>query len=103
MDELQPFFESRETRANRLPAEARGRFLSAALSARQAGDTEFEDKQFVSLWLSQRTGLPRKQVLDNFSGIATRFFGPGTTAAGAYDRIAASYTPAAGDSPPDPN
>ena len=103
MDELQPFFESRETRANRLPAEARGRFLSAALSARQAGDTEFEDKQFVSLWLSQRTGLPRKQVLDNFSGIATRFFGPGTTAAGAYDRIAASYKPAAGDSPQDPN
>lgn len=91
MDDLQPFFESRETRTNRLPAEARGRFLSATLSARQAGDTEFEDKQFVSLWLAQRTGLPRKQVLDNFKGISERFFGPGTTAAGAYDGISASY------------
>lgn len=103
MDELQPFFESRETRANRLPAEARGRFLSAALSARQAGDTEFEDKQFVSLWLAQRTGLPRKQVLDNFGGIATRFFGPGTTAAGAYDRIAGEYKAAGGGGSQDPD
>lgn len=102
-DDLQPFFESRETRTNRLPAEARGRFLSAAMSARQSGDTEFEDRQFVSLWIAQRTGLPRTQVSDNFKGIAERFFGPGTTAAGAYDAIAASYKPAAGGGSEDPN
>lgn len=102
MDDLQPFFESRETRTNRLPAEARGRFLSATLSAREAGDTEFEDRQFVSLWIAQRTGLPRKQVLDNFKGISERFFGPGTTAAGAYDNIAATYKPAGGEGGEDP-
>lgn len=102
-DDLQPFFESRETRTNRLPAEARGRFLSAAMSARQSGDTEFEDRQFVSLWIAQRTGLPRTQVSDNFKGIAERFFGPGTTAAGAYDAIAASYKPAAGGGSEDPD
>lgn len=91
MDDLQPFFESRESRVNRLPAEARGRFLSSATAAEAAGDKDFADRQFVSLWIAQRTGIPRKQVLDNFSGIATRFFGPGITAAGAYDRIAADY------------
>lgn len=102
-DELQPFFESRETRANRLPPEARGRFLSATLSARQGGDADFEDRQFVSLWLSQRTGIPRKQVLDNFKGMSERFFGPGTTPAGAWDKIAASYKPASGDGSQDPD
>lgn len=96
MDDLQPFFESRENRVTRLPAEARGRFLSAATAAEAAGDKDFADRQFVSLWISQRTGLPRKQVLDNFRGISERFFGPGITAAGAYDRIAGEYKAAAG-------
>jgi hypothetical protein len=91
MDDLQPFFESRETRASRLPEDVRSRFETAAVNARDTGDTEFEDRQFSALWLAQRTGIPRRQILDNFDGIASRFFGPGVTAAGAYDAIAAQY------------
>jgi hypothetical protein len=91
MDDLQPFFESRETRASRLPEDVRSRFEAAAVNARDTGDTDFEDRQFAALWLAQRTGIPRRQVLDNFDGIASRFFGPGVTAAGAYDAIAAQY------------
>jgi hypothetical protein len=90
-DDLAPLFESRETRLGRLPEEARARLQTAAESARESGTTDFEDQQFVSLWLSRRTGLPRKDVLANFGNIAGRYFGPGVTAAGAYDRIASSY------------
>src|SRR5215217_381055 len=90
-DELAPLFESRETRVGRLPEEARAKLTTAADSARSMGQTDFEDQQFVSLWLSRRTGLPRKDVLANFGNISGRFFGEGATAATAYDKISKSY------------
>lgn len=94
-DELAPFFESRELRVNRLPDEARDSFSLAATSARESGQTDFEDRQFVSLWLSRRTGMPRTDVLNNFDAIAGRFFGDGATASKAWDAIAKSYAPVA--------
>jgi len=94
-DELAPFFESRELRVNRLPDEARDSFSLAATSARESGQTDFEDRQFVSLWLSRRTGMPRTDVLNNFDAIASRFFGDGATASKAWDQIAKSYAPPA--------
>lgn len=90
-DELAPFFESRELRVNRLPDGARDSFSLAATAARDAGQTDFEDRQFVSLWLSRRTGMPRTDILNNFDAIAGRFFGEGATATKAWDTIAATY------------
>lgn len=102
-DELAPFFESRELRVNRLPDEARGNFTLAANAAREAGQTDFEDRQFVSLWLSRRVGMPRTDILNNFDAIAGRFFGDGATAGKAWDAIAKSYASVAkpeGEAPP---
>jgi len=96
-DELAPLFESRETRLGRLPEEARNKFetLTGAAGldsqAKQSGADEMVDQQFVSLWLSRRTGLPRKDVLANFGNISGRFFGEGATAAQAYDKISTFY------------
>jgi hypothetical protein len=90
-DELAPFFESRELRVNRLPDEARDKFSLAATAARESGQVDFEDRQFVSLWLSRRTGMPRTDILNNFDAIAGRFFGDGATATKAWDAIAAQY------------
>lgn len=90
-DELAPLFESRETRLGRLPEEARVKLTTAAESAKASGLADFEDQQFVSLWLSRRTGIPRKDVLANFGNIAGRFFGDGVTAAQAYDKISTYY------------
>jgi hypothetical protein len=91
-DELAPFFESRETRMGRLPAPARTKLEIAAAAA--PAQTDFVDKQFVSLWISRRVGLPREDVLNNFDRMATSFFGPGVTATGAYDAISKTYGPA---------
>lgn len=90
-DELAPLFESRETRLGRLPEQARTNLQVAAESAKSTGQADFEDQQFVSLWLSRRTGLPRKDVLANFGNIAGRYFGEGATAAQAYDAISKYY------------
>ena len=92
-DELSPFFESRETRVGRLPETARLSFETAEKQATAAGDPSFGDKQFVSLWLSRRTGLPRKDVTANFDEIAKRFFGDGITPQQAYDKISKEYQP----------
>jgi hypothetical protein len=92
-DDLAPFFESRETRIGRLPVEARQKFELADQSAVAAGQTDFADRQFVSLWLSRRTGMPRKDITANFDNIAKRYFGDGATAASAWDKIAAGYAP----------
>ena len=95
-DELAPLFESRETRLGRLPEEARTKFetLTGAESldsqAKQSGADEMVDQQFVSLWLSRRTGLPRKDILANFENISGRFFGTGS-ASQAYDKISSFY------------
>lgn len=90
-DELAPVFQSRETRMGNLPEAARTKLTLASESAKASGQTDFEDQQFASLWLSRRTGLPRKDVLANFNQIAGNYFGEGTTAAGAYDKISATY------------
>lgn len=90
-DELAPYFETRELRVNRLPDEARSNFQLAANAAREAGQVDFEDRQFVSLWLSRRVGMPRADILNNFDAIAGRFFGEGATATKAWDAIAATY------------
>jgi hypothetical protein len=95
-DELAPLFESRETRLGRLPEEARTKFetLTGAESldsqAKQSGANEMVDQQFVSLWLSRRTGIPRKDILANFENISGRFFGNGS-ASQAYDKISSFY------------
>jgi hypothetical protein len=91
-DDLAPFFESRETRLGRLPQEARAKLETVASGVKDRA--AFEDQQFVSLWLSRRTGLPRQDILNNFDQIAGRFFGNGATAAMAYDRISSTYAPA---------
>jgi hypothetical protein len=91
MDQLAPLFESRETRLGRLPAEARVKFEALT---RDATDPDLGDRLFASVWLSQKTGLPRRQVMDSFDGIASKYFGEGVTPSQAYDRIAASYKPA---------
>lgn len=90
-DELAPFFESRESRLARLPVEARGKLEVAAKAATANGETDFEDRQFVSLWLARRTGMARQDILTNFEAISGRFFGPGATAAKAWDEIAKGY------------
>jgi len=97
MDDLSPFFESRDTRVNRLPETVRNTFSVAEQEATKAGDTQFADKQFSSLWLSKRLGLPKKQVADNFDAIAGRFFGPGVTPSGAYDQISKTFEFAGGE------
>lgn len=91
VDDLSPFFESRDTRVNRLPEEVRERFQVAEKQAIESGRNDFTDKQFVSLWLSRRTGLPRKDVIANFNSISQRYFGEGATPSTAYDRISESY------------
>lgn len=96
VDEISVFFESRETRTSRLPEPVRAKFAQVEQSALAAGDTEFADKQFVSLWLSRRTGVPRDQIIANFEGITSRFFGEGATAASAWDEIAKGYQPVGG-------
>jgi hypothetical protein len=93
-DDLAPFFENRETRIGRLPEEARVRFELADKQAVHGGQTDFADRQFVSLWLSRRTGMPRKDVVANFDNITKRYFGEGATASSAWDSIATSYAPA---------
>jgi len=90
-EQLAPLFESRETRLGRLPEQARIRFQEAEKTALDSGNADFADKQFVSFWLSHRTGLPRRDVLSSFDNLTKRYFGEGVTAAGAYDAISKTY------------
>jgi len=83
-DDLAPFFESRETRIRRLPEEV-GQQLAAI------ADPVEQDKQFASLWIARRMGVPRSDVLANFDGISRTLYGPDATPASVYDAISATY------------
>lgn len=94
-NDLSPFFQDRENRTKTFPQESRAKFETLEQQARDAGDTEFGDRQFVSLWLSNRTGIPRDEVMANFGDISGRYFGKGTTAAQSWDKISSLYQPPA--------
>jgi|GEM_PF-2950259 len=88
MDNLALFFESRETRRERLPEKARIK-LDEHLAG--ASDPELEDRLFATEWLSMRTGLSKADVREHFDITAARFFGIGLSPAQVYDKIAETY------------
>jgi hypothetical protein len=92
---LSPFFQSRENRTAPFPQDARTKFEALEKQASDAGDPEFGDRQFVSLWLADRTGLPRDEIKANFEEVSGRYFGKGTTAAQSWDKISSLYQPPA--------
>jgi hypothetical protein len=91
-DSLAPLFVDRNARLSVLPDEQRMAFEAVE---KQSGDPMFADRQFASIWMSKRTGLPQEEVLKNFDGLAARYFGEGVTPAQAYDRISSLYQPKA--------
>jgi len=85
---LAPFFESRETRANRLPSSVRDQFKE--LESKSL-DPEFGDRQFTAIWMASKMGTNRKDVLANYDAIANRMFGDGMTPGQIYDKITETY------------
>lgn len=89
-DNLAPLFADRATRLQALPDSERSQFQTLEQSS---GDPMYADRQFSALWMSKRTGLPHAEILKNFDQLSAAYFGEGTTAAQAYERIAETYKP----------
>ena len=88
IDSLSPLFTDRNTRLAAFPDEQRLAFQALEKSS---GDPMFADRQLASIWMGKRTGLTQAEVLKNFDGLASRYFGEGATATQAYDRISELY------------
>lgn len=89
MSELEKFFESRETRMNAL-----GEKSKARLSEVMTGSTDPEaeaDKFFSSAWLSERTGKPHDEILQNWELERATYWGADASDKSAYDSVSTYY------------
>ena len=88
--DLQPFFNpDRTKRLDSLPPERR-KIIEAEAQESGQGDAH-TDRALVGLWLSERTGLDKAVVNENFDEMVKVYFGANDNASSAYTKIAAHY------------
>lgn len=87
MNDLSGLFGSRETRLSALDEDQR---LKLEEASKASGDPDYIDRHTSALWLSQRTGIDRRKVIDNYDAISSAYFGDSSPKK-AWDYISASY------------